>query len=164
MREHEAAFGKDCLACHDGSGRTAVDHSKFAFKLTGKHAGVPCERLPLGRPVAAGLPAARRRTATRATPRTTSTTAPTAGTAASCHSADGWDDVTFDHKVFPLDHGSEEQKATCQTCHPDGTDTYTCYGCHEHTTANVVGEHEGKSLAELTDCVRCHQKGRGGGD
>ena len=75
--------------------------------------------------------------------------------------------MTFDHKVFPLDHGSEERKPTCETCHPDGTDTYTCYGCHEHTTGNVVGEHEGKSLAELQDCVRCHEgggNGEGGGD
>ena len=42
MKEHEAAFGKDCLPCHDGSGSAKVDHSKFPFKLTGKHAGVPC--------------------------------------------------------------------------------------------------------------------------
>ena len=76
----------------------------------------------------------------------------------------GWDDVTFDHKVFPVDHGSDEQKATCQTCHPNGTNTYTCFGCHAHTTGNVVGEHEGKSLAELTDCIKCHQGGGGGGD
>ena len=69
--------------------------------------------------------------------------------------------MTFDHKVFPLDHGSDEKKATCETCHPNGTDTYTCFGCHEHTTCNVIGEHEGKSLAELQDCVRCHEGGRG---
>ena len=43
MKDHEAAFGKDCLGCHDGTGNTSVDHDKFAFKLTGKHAAVPCE-------------------------------------------------------------------------------------------------------------------------
>ena len=42
MKEHEAAFGTDCLGCHDGTGNTSVDHSKFAFKLTGKHATVAC--------------------------------------------------------------------------------------------------------------------------
>ena len=35
MTKHEATFGKDCLACHDGSGNASVDHTKFAFKLTG---------------------------------------------------------------------------------------------------------------------------------
>ena len=43
MKEHEAAFGTDCLGCHDGTGNTSVDHSKFAFKLTGKHASVACD-------------------------------------------------------------------------------------------------------------------------
>ena len=29
MTQHEAAFGTDCLPCHDGSGNAKVDHSKF---------------------------------------------------------------------------------------------------------------------------------------
>jgi hypothetical protein len=163
MKDHEAAFGADCLGCHDGTGNTSVDHSKFAFKLTGKHASVACTDCHKD-----------------AKSMQDYKNAPTdcyschakddehkgayGKDCGSCHSAGSWGDVTFDHKVFPLDHGSEERKPTCQTCHPDGTDTYTCYGCHEHTTGNVVGEHEGKSLSELQDCVRCHEGGKGGGD
>ena len=164
MKQHEAAFGTDCLPCHDGGGNASVDHSKFAFKLTGKHAAV-----------------ALRAPATAAPSRSRTSRRPPQDCYAchakddkhkgaygqqcgDCHSASGWGDVTFDHNVFPLDHGSDQQKSTCQTCHPNGTSTYTCFGCHAHTTSNVVGEHEGKSLAELQDCIKCHQGGGSGGD
>lgn len=163
MKEHEAAYGADCLECHDGGGEAKVDHSKFRFKLTGKHAEVPCGDCHEG---AASMQDF------QATPQDCYSCH--AGDdehdgsygrqCGSCHTTAGWDDATFDHSVFPVDHGTEEQKSTCQTCHPDGTKTYTCFGCHEHTTGNVVGEHEGKSLAQLTDCVECHAGGKSGDD
>ena len=159
MRDHEATFGRDCLACHDGTGAARVDHDRFAFKLTGKHRDVACEDCHEGARTGKDY-----------------RDAPTdcygchaeddehdgayGRECGDCHTARAWGDVTFDHKVFPLDHGSEEQRATCQTCHPRGTSTYTCYGCHEHTTANVLGKHEGRPLSELADCVRCHPGGR----
>jgi hypothetical protein len=161
MKQHVAAFGGDCLPCHDGSGNLAVDHSQFAFKLTGKHAGVACDACHKD---------ARSSQDYQQTPqdcyachaKDDEHDGAYGRQCGDCHSADGWDAVTFDHKVFPLDHGSDERKATCETCHPSGTDTYTCYGCHEHTTGNVVGQHEGRSLAALKDCVRCHAGGKGG--
>jgi hypothetical protein len=163
MKEHEAAFGADCLGCHDGTGAANVDHDAFAFKLTGKHAAVPCADCHKD---------AQSLQDYRSAPRDCYSChakddehdGAYGRQCGDCHSAKAWDAVTFDHKVFPLDHGSEERTPTCQTCHPDGTGAYTCYGCHEHTTGNVVGQHEGKSLAELKDCVRCHEGGRGGGD
>ncbi len=44
MTRHEATYGEDCLPCHDGTGRDGADfdHSAVPFKLTGKHADVPC--------------------------------------------------------------------------------------------------------------------------
>ena len=165
MKQHVAAFGSDCLPCHDGGGNLAVDHSRFAFKLTGKHAGVACDACHKG---------VRSLRDYRQTPqgcyschaKDDEHKGAYGRQCGDCHSAGGWSDVAFDHKVFPLDHGSDQQKATCQTCHPTGTGTYTCFGCHEHTTGNVVGRHEGKSVAELRDCVRCHaggKRGEGGG-
>jgi hypothetical protein len=161
MDRHEATYGKDCLACHDGTGRVGADfdHDATGFPLEGKHADVPCADCHGDAKSAADL---------KSTP--ADCYACHAGDdehdgaygrrCGECHSAASWDDVTFDHAVFPLDHGDEERKATCETCHPDGTDRYTCYGCHEHTTANVLDEHEGRPLAELQDCVRCHPGGR----
>jgi hypothetical protein len=163
MKEHVAAFGKDCLPCHDGGGDAKVDHSKFPFKLTGKHASVPCgdchgdatsmqdfQNTPQDCYSCHAKDDEHKGSFGRQ--------------CGSCHKTSDWGDVTFDHSVFPVDHGSEEQTPTCQTCHPNGTSTYTCFGCHEHTQANVVGEHEGRSLAQLTDCVKCHEGGRSGDD
>ena len=67
-------------------------------------------------------------------------------------------------EIFPLTHGREERVATCATCHPNGTTTYTCFGCHEHTPGNVLREHDGRSLASIANCIECHVGGREGGD
>jgi len=159
MREHEDAFGKECLPCHDGSGAVTVDHDRFAFKLTGEHAGVTCDACHEGARSLQDYQQAPQDCYACHAEDDEHDGAYGRG-CGDCHSAKGWDDVTFDHEVFPLDHGSEEREPTCETCHPDGTDAYTCYGCHEHTTGNVRDEHEGRSLAELQDCVRCHPGGR----
>ena len=159
MQEHEDAFGKECLPCHDGSGAVTVDHDRFAFKLTGEHAGVACDACHEGAQSLQDYRKAPQDCHACHAEDDEHDGAYGRG-CGDCHSAKGWDDVTFDHEVFPLDHGSEEREPTCETCHPDGTDTHTCYGCHEHTTGNVRGQHEGRSLAELQDCVRCHPGGR----
>ena len=165
MRRHEAAFGKDCLMCHHGrGGGTSVDHSKFAFKLEGKHAEVACDGCHAGAKTLQDF---------QQTPQDCYSCHAKddehqggfGRQCEDCHNPTGWGDVNFDHSIFPVDHGSEERKPACATCHPKDTSTYTCYGCHEHTTANVVRQHEGKTLAELQDCVRCHEGGRSeGGD
>ena len=162
MSEHEAAFGKKCLLCHDGSDRGAsVDHSKFAFKLTGKHAGVACEKCHGN---------AKSLQDFQKTPqdcyachaKDDKHQGAYGKQCGQCHTPDGWSNATFDHTKFPLDHGSSEQKATCTTCHPTNVSTYTCYGCHRHTTASVRSGHEGRNVAELADCIRCHPDGRAG--
>jgi DNA-directed RNA polymerase subunit RPC12/RpoP len=75
-----------------------------------------------------------------------------------CHSTNSWGATSFNHSRFPADH----EGATCTTCHPKGTGTYTCYGCHEHSPANIASEHDGRSAASLANCVRCHSGGGGG--
>ena len=165
MKGHEATYGADCLPCHDGTGRIGADfdHGTTGYALTGKHGDVACKDCHEGAQSARDL---------RDTPqrcyachaRDDEHDGAYGRQCGDCHSAAGWDEVTFDHKVFPLDHGSDERKATCETCHPAGTDTYTCYGCHAHTRSSVLGKHEGRSLAELKDCIRCHRGGRTEGD
>jgi Class III cytochrome C family len=162
MSRHEADNGKDCLACHDGSGSAKVDHNKFAFKLTGKHAGVACKDCHTSTGSLQGL---------QNTPqdcyschaKVDKHNGSFGRQCEQCHTTAGWAGANFDHTVFPVDHGSDQQKATCQTCHPVDSSKYTCFGCHAHTTSNVVNEHEGRSLAQLTDCIKCHAGGRGGG-
>lgn len=161
MDRHAATYGDDCLGCHDGTGRIGAgfDHATTGFPLEAGHVGVPCAGCHDGAGTAEDL---------RQTP-----TACFACHAADdehdgaygrrcdeCHAATTWEEVTFDHAVFPLDHGRDERTATCETCHPASTQAYTCHGCHEHARADVLREHDGRTLAELEDCVRCHPGGR----
>lgn len=160
MRRHAATWGEGCLPCHDGSGRhgAGFDHTTTGFELTGGHAGVACTECHAGARSAADL---------KATPNDCYSCHSkddehdgTYGRACGdCHTAESWDDVTFDHSVFPLDHGSEERTAACATCHPKRTTSYTCHGCHEHTRAKVLEQHDGQRVRQLKDCVRCHPGG-----
>jgi hypothetical protein len=78
----------------------------------------------------------------------------------SCHNGADPFGAGFSHTIFPISHGSRERQATCETCHPHGFTTYTCFGCHQHTATNVVGQHEGGNINQLSDCIRCHAGGR----
>ena len=78
-----------------------------------------------------------------------------------CHTSTAWKPATFDHgKFFPLD---KDHNATCITCHV-GNDyqRYTCYGCHEHTPANMQAKHRKEGVSgSLDNCVRCHRSADG---
>ena len=85
------------------------------------------------------------------------------GGCAQCHSPSGWRPSTFDHtRLFALDG---DHDAACATCHP-GNDfkRYTCFGCHEHTPANIREEHEEEGVRDFDDCVACHRRGEGDGE
>lgn len=79
---------------------------------------------------------------------------------AQCHSTKGWKPATFEHdKFFLLD---KDHNATCLTCHT-GNDfsRYTCYGCHEHTPANVRRKHQEEGIRDFENCVECHRSASG---
>jgi hypothetical protein len=165
MRKHVAAFGSRCLTCHDGSGRFGADfdHGKLPFKLTGKHSGLACGQC---HPDTGSLQALKN------TPSECSACHAkddkhngTFGQfCGECHSTDRWPGATFDHRIFPINHGNRGTASTCQTCHPLSLSSYTCFGCHEHTPAGIQSKHEGRTIVQLADCVRCHAGGAHGGD
>jgi hypothetical protein len=169
MSAHETAFGMTCLLCHKGTGGDGAnfDHSKVPFKLTGKHVGLACERCHSS---------ARSPKAPQYTPQDCYSCHATndkhkgafGQQCGQCHTTAGWSGATFDHTIFPVDHGSRGRPSACGTCHPNGVSTYSCYGCHEHTPANIQSEHGRRTLAELANCIRCHSGGGsgegGGGD
>jgi hypothetical protein len=157
-----------CGSCHsehdgpNGSLNATFDHNALSFKLVGKHANVPCASCHTHASSLQDL---------RNTPqdcyschakddRHNGTFGRTCG---QCHTPASWANATFDHTIFPVDHGGNPQGA-CSTCHPSGVTTYTCFGCHRHDPANVQRTHEGRSLAQLANCVACHSGGRQGGD
>jgi len=168
MAQHEKAFGKSCLACHNGSGKDGAnfDHNKLAFKLTGKHAGLACERCHTGVGASAKGPQFTPQDCYSCHAKDDKHNGTFGQQCGQCHTPAGWANAKFDHSIFPVNHGSRGgQQASCQTCHPKSLSEYTCYGCHAHTPANIVRRHEGRALADLANCIRCHAGGRGeGGD
>ncbi|MBR0568830.1 hypothetical protein J5J83_22115 [Azoarcus sp. L1K30] len=78
------------------------------------------------------------------------------GNCSQCHTQEKWVPATFDHnKYFVLDRDHDTR---CVTCHV-GNDyaRYTCYGCHEHTQANIRREHIEEGIRQFDDCVECHR-------
>jgi hypothetical protein len=157
-----------CRACHPEHGGasaalTLVDEATFPHELTGfalhgSHAGVACDAChPRD---GYQMDEARPRDCVTCHEDDDEHRGALGRRCEQCHSTGGWADVTFDHAGFPLDHGSEERTAGCDTCHPSGLRRYSCLGCHEHTRANLADEHDGRSVEELAACVSCHPGGR----
>ena len=158
-----------CGGCHsehmgpNGPLTANFNHNMLTFKLIGKHATVPCEKCHTSASTVQDL---------RNTPQDCYSChakddnhAGKFGTqCGQCHTPAGWGDASFDHSIFPVNHGASEQVATCKTCHPNDVSTYTCFGCHRHTPATVANDHEGRNVTQLADCIRCHAGGRQGGD
>ncbi|MCZ8108680.1 MAG: hypothetical protein O9972_63920 [Burkholderiales bacterium] len=80
--------------------------------------------------------------------------------ATQCQSQDGWKPATFDHaRFFVLDRG---HNATCATCHKTSDRRqYTCYGCHEHTEANIRSKHVREGIQNFANCASCHRSAHG---
>jgi hypothetical protein len=73
-----------------------------------------------------------------------------------CHSPQRWKPSTFEHaRYFVLDRN---HNTTCATCHTNNDFTrYTCFGCHEHTPANIRAKHEEEGIRNFDNCVSCHR-------
>ena len=89
------------------------------------------------------------------------------GNCAQCHTQQKWTPATFEHnQYFVLDR---DHTTTCVTCHVrNDYSRYTCYGCHEHTPANIRREHIDEGIRQFDNCVECHRSAdehdiRGGG-
>jgi hypothetical protein len=82
------------------------------------------------------------------------------GNCLQCHRLDRWKPATFAHdEYFILDRDHDSQ---CVTCHADNDfRRYTCYGCHEHTTAGIRAQHSEEGIRDLDNCVECHRSAEG---
>jgi len=162
---HQGRFGAACAGCHTPEDwkKASFDHSKSAFPLTGAHVNVTCEQCHKNN-VFKGTPADC--AACHAEPAFHAGTFGNQGNqCATCHTTAGWSPAQFNlaHNGFPINHGERQQAGSCKTCHPTTVKEYTCYGCHQHNPARIAAQHaeEGVSGAELANCLRCHQGGRG---
>jgi hypothetical protein len=92
------------------------------------------------------------------------------GNCTQCHTQAAWTPANFEHqKYFVLDR---DHSAACVTCHASNDySRYTCYGCHEHSVANIRRKHIEEGVSAFDNCVQCHrsankhdiQGGEGGG-
>ncbi len=73
-----------------------------------------------------------------------------------CHNTGKWVPSTFDHsQYFQLD---KDHNTKCITCHTNNKfDSYTCYGCHEHSPGKIQSEHEEEGIRDFENCVSCHK-------
>jgi hypothetical protein len=56
----------------------------------------------------------------------------------------------------------KDHNAACTTCHTTSDRRqYTCYGCHEHTEANIRAKHIREGILNFTNCVSCHKSAHG---
>ena len=145
---HDGQFGEDCAACHSAAGweQATLDHNQTAFPLAGLHVEVACQDCHLDNVY-------------QSTPQDC-VVCHQAGDAhdgqfgqdcAACHSAEGWEQVTFDHSqtAFPLNGAHLETE--CAQCHLDGAYQGTpqaCAACHEDPAF-----HRGLLGSE---CAACH--------
>jgi len=135
--QHNGQYGRQCEGCHTPStwGDATFDHNLASFPLTGAHINVKCEDCHINN-VFDGTPSDC--VACHAEPQEH---AGQFGTdCASCHTTNAWEPASYNGPhTFPMNHGDGD--GSCQTCHPASLTTYTCYGCHEHTQANIASEH-----------------------
>jgi hypothetical protein len=155
--DHVAAFGTDCVACHDGVDAThGFDHATTDFPLDGEHAALTCSTCH-----SPAVPPADTTSQCAGCHAEPPVHAGLFGTdCAACHTTTAWQPAQMAAHAFPLDHGDEGVIA-CATCHTESFVTYTCTNCHEHEPDEMIEEHaeEGIVGAQLLECAACHPSG-----
>lgn len=144
---HDAAGAVDCVSCHSQN-RPA------------NHWGGQCSAC---HSTSAWLPASFNHAAARATDCIAchSANRPAnhfGGQCSACHSTRGWLPASFNHS-FPINHGGANGQ--CAACHPGGTGSWTCFGCHDQ--ARMDAKHLEEGITDYASrCLSCHPGGRGG--
>ena len=145
--KHKGQYGTNCALCHKDTGwPTTIDHNLFAFKLTGKHAGVACASCHVNG-VFKGTPSNCAGCHGSANPHSSRL-----GTnCGNCHSTSGWQPASFDHNLAAFKLTGSHIKAVCTSCHVNnvfrGTPT-NCNACHAKND-----RHNGQLG---TNCNSCH--------
>jgi hypothetical protein len=145
---HQGQLGQDCASCHTPEGwkPARFDHSKAAFQLVGKHAGVECESCHTNK-LFKGTP----QDCTSCHLKDDAHNGQFGTDCSLCHSPQDWKSITFNHSTtaFPLIglHGN----VACLNCHTGGPIKATpkdCESCHLKEDAH--------NMRFGTDCGLCH--------
>ncbi len=140
---HQSLTSQNCMACH-------IDHATPALTQRSRPAFSHALLDPMIRETCSSCHVAPK----------TAVHSGTTAQCSQCHSQNNWTAATFDHsKYFVLDG---DHNAPCATCHTTSNQKqYTCYGCHEHTQANISAKHVREGIPNFTNCVSCHRSAHG---
>jgi hypothetical protein len=166
---HKANYGSNCAGCHttETFSKPALknfDHSKTAFPLTGKHTKTDCRSCHKQEGVFKGL--ATTCVSCHKQPAVPAVHKSNYGTScANCHTTASFAGAKFVHTAFPMNHGTRKRgggDSSCVTCHKntEKPKEFTCYGCHAHTPAKVDRKHARRNIQDVSNCMRCHGRGR----
>ena len=145
---HDGQFGTDCGACHTAEAwkQASFDHGQTAFPLLGLHLDVACEDCHRDN-VYQGTP----QDCFACHKAEDAHVGQFGSDCGVCHTAEGWEQATFDHMqtAFPLTGAHLE--TACAQCHLDGVYQGTpqdCAACHEDPAFHrgLLG----------SDCASCH--------
>ncbi len=153
---HGAAFGSNCASCHSTKAwlPASFDHNKAAFKLTGAHLRVTCQKCHKGGQFK-GTP----KTCAACHAKPASHGSAFGNNCASCHSTRAWLPASFNGPhAFPQNHGGAG--GVCAKCHPSSFSKYSCARCHSN--GSMTEHHREVAGFSLTTCIKCHPTGRGG--
>lgn len=155
MRDHQARYSPDCLACHDGVDRMQRFDHNSVFPLEGRHSEslcLDCHQENTFRELSGECSACHEEPKIHA------------GffglNCQYCHTAQAWAPAQLTRHTFPIDHGGRGD-SECKTCHDQRYNEHTCYGCHDHQQEAIEASHlnEGITLEELRNCAICHPTG-----
>jgi hypothetical protein len=164
MAAHTAAFGVQCLTCHDGVDKThGFDHAQTKFPLEGQHINLGCG--DCHRPSLAAQDTPANCAGCHAEPPVHASVF--GDDCASCHTAAAWkpakleNRLAFDHEAasFKLIYHAKNYDSSplnCRTCHTAGDYSFTaqtCTDCHSAHDAAFMAQH----IEQYgSDCLSCH--------
>ncbi len=146
--KHNGQLGESCAACHSTAGwdQVTIDHSLFAFPLTGAHVKTECESCHQN-DIYKGTPQD-----CNSCHQKDETHEGRFGTdCAACHSTDAWKPAKFDHNLAAFKLTGSHVSVTCESCHQNDVFRGTpqdCFSCHRNDD-----KHNGQFG---TDCATCH--------
>ncbi len=152
MDDHLVAFGRECLACHDGLDTYGkdFDHNQQAFPLQGEHASVICSQCHVGARKIIDL----QNTAVACSAchgNDDPHQARFGQDCGQCHTPGGWEEAAFDHSLADFQLTGAHQSVACDSCHLNAVFQGTpqdCYSCHM-----ADDDHQGRFGQ---DCAQCH--------
>ena len=168
---HRGSLGERCGRCHDSNSWKKApffDHDSAAFRLTGRHVDVACDKCHLaprlgvrpdtkGRLVPQFKPLAFKLCSDcHANPHGTRM----AGACSDCHTTRGWKVIaqaTFNHDATRYPLVGKHRGVTCDACHGPNLNVKdppfaTCGGCHRDPHAG-----QARVANQPADCAACHR-------